>query len=160
MVTAFLLTGSNLGDRALHLRTALQLIGEQAGQVKASSRLYETAPWGKTDQPAFINQAIHLETALEPEALLETLLIIERKMGRVRNERYGPRVIDIDILLYGERCLDTPLLTLPHPELHNRRFALLPLLELDADLVHPLLGTTMKTLLHQCKDEGAATPLD
>lgn len=154
MITAYLLTGSNLGNRKDFLEEASHLLSQRVGQCKNTSSLYETAPWGKTDQPPFLNQAIQLETSLSPEELLHALLKIELELGRTRTEKYGPRTIDIDILLYGNEVIEQPELQIPHPQLANRRFALLPLVELNPQGVHPVSGMTMKALLDQCPDEG------
>jgi 2-amino-4-hydroxy-6-hydroxymethyldihydropteridine diphosphokinase len=122
------------------------------GRVTSISSLYETAAWGNTNQPAFYNQAICVETTLEPENLLARLLTIEIEMGRVREEKYGPRTIDLDILMVNDIVLDSPTLTIPHPQLHNRRFALLPLIEIAPTLLHPVLDKTMHELLLNCPD--------
>jgi 2-amino-4-hydroxy-6-hydroxymethyldihydropteridine diphosphokinase len=154
MTTAYLLTGSNLGQREEFLQKALEQISLRAGRCSGVSSLYETAPWGKTDQPSFLNQAIELETSLSPQELLNVLLEIELELGRTRQEKYGPRTIDIDILLYGNEVIQEPQLQIPHPQLGNRRFALLPLLELAPELAHPVTGISIKALLDQCPDEG------
>ena len=160
MITAYLLTGSNLGDRNEFLDKALEKIKAKAGQVLAVSSIFESAPWGKTDQPSFLNQAIKLSTALSPIDLLKVLLNIETELGRIRAEKYGPRLIDIDILLYGDLCLQEDQLQLPHPQLPNRRFALLPLLELSPELVHPESGIPFKVLLNNCPDAGSVQQLN
>lgn len=154
MTTAYLLTGSNLGNREDFLQKACALLSQRAGNCMSTSSLYETAPWGKTDQPAFLNQAIKLETNLSPQDLLQASLTIELELGRTRTEKYGPRTIDIDILLYGNEIIEQPQLQIPHPQLANRRFALLPLMELSPQLVHPITGITIKAMLDQCPDEG------
>ncbi|MFZ9694402.1 MAG: 2-amino-4-hydroxy-6-hydroxymethyldihydropteridine diphosphokinase [Chitinophagaceae bacterium] len=154
MITAYLLTGSNLGQREEFLQKAVEQISIRAGKCIGISSLYETAPWGKTDQPSFLNQAIKLETTLSPLELLTALLEIEQELGITRQEKYGPRTIDIDILLYGNEVIDTPQLQVPHPQMAQRRFALLPLLELSPQLIHPAVGISMKVLLDQCPDEG------
>ncbi len=153
MNTAFLLTGGNLGDRKETLAQAKDLIAEQCGAVVATSSLYETAAWGNADQPAFLNQALQLETTLTARQLMRRLLKLEKLMGRVRKEKYGPRIIDIDILLFNNEVHNYPLLKLPHPEMQNRRFALLPLAEIAPTMVHPVLNKTAKQLLKECKDE-------
>lgn len=154
MTTAYLLTGSNLGNRKDFLQEACDLLSQRAGKCMSTSSFYETTPWGKTDQPSFLNQAIQLETNLSPEDLLKALLKIELDLGRIRTEKYGPRTIDIDILLYGNEIIEQPQLQIPHPQLANRRFALLPLLELNPQLVHPVTGVSIKGMLDQCPDEG------
>ncbi|HEY4147994.1 MAG TPA: 2-amino-4-hydroxy-6-hydroxymethyldihydropteridine diphosphokinase [Chitinophagaceae bacterium] len=152
MNKSYLLIGGNVGNRQEYLSQAAGFIAALAGSVTRRSALYETAAWGKTDQPAFLNQALELLSDLEPAPLMETLLLIEERMGRKRLEKYGPRVIDIDILLYENAVIHTPLLTLPHPELANRRFALEPLHEIAPDYVHPLLKKTISRLLLECPD--------
>lgn len=160
MAIAYLLIGANLGDRRIQLQQAVTLIGQQAGPVTGMSSLYETAPWGKTDQPAFLNQALCITTSLSPQELLETLLRIEQQLGRIRTEKYGPRTIDIDILLYDQSCVQEEHLIIPHPELPRRRFALLPLAEIAPGYEHPILLATIDHLLLQCPDLGQATKVE
>jgi 2-amino-4-hydroxy-6-hydroxymethyldihydropteridine diphosphokinase len=150
--TAYLLTGSNMGHREALLQAAREWIEKDCGQLIQVSGLYATAAWGKEDQPAFLNQAIHIETSLSARQLLRHILKIEKKLGRVREEKYGPRVIDIDILLYEDEIHNYPLLKLPHPELPNRRFALVPLNEIAAQKIHPVSGKTIAELLAICSD--------
>jgi len=152
MNKAYLLTGGNMGNREKNLARAKKLISEQAGKVTRASALYETAAWGKTDQPSFYNQALELETTLPPKDLLKLLLEIEKKLGRQRDEKYGPRTIDIDILLYGDQIFNDPQLRIPHPELQNRRFALTPLAEIGPGLVHPVFKKSITELLAICSD--------
>lgn len=152
MNKAYLLTGGNIGQREENLARARALIGQHAGTVISASSLYETAAWGKTDQPSFLNQALEIQTTLSPEELLSRLLGIEQQIGRVRKERYGPRIIDIDMLLFGQEIHNSPQLVLPHPQLPNRRFALLPLSEIAPDLQHPVLHQTINELLKTCTD--------
>jgi 2-amino-4-hydroxy-6-hydroxymethyldihydropteridine diphosphokinase len=152
MNTAYLLIGGNLGDRAAYLEQAIKQIEALCGRITHTSSIYETAAWGNTNQPAFYNQAIQLTTSLPPETLLAQLLAIEIKMGRVRTQKYGPRTIDLDILMMDDKVLDTNTLTIPHPQLHNRRFALLPLAEIAPSLHHPILDKTVSELLINCPD--------
>ena len=152
MNRAWLLTGSNMGERENYLAAARLEIALQCGIVLQVSSIYETAAWGKTDQPAFLNQAICLETTLNARQLMRRILKIEKQLGRVREEKYGPRLIDIDILLFGDEIHNYDLLKLPHPELPNRRFALLPLAEIAGDLKHPVLQQTIHELLALCPD--------
>jgi 2-amino-4-hydroxy-6-hydroxymethyldihydropteridine diphosphokinase len=148
----FLLLGSNLGDRAENLRRASAEIGLLKCAIKKKSAIYETAPWGKNDQQDFYNQVIELETSLEPQVLLEKILAIEMKLGRVRTEQWGPRTIDIDILLFGHMIVNTTTLTLPHPGIPMRRFVLVPLTEVAPDVIHPVLNKSVKALLEECED--------
>lgn len=155
MNTAYLLTGGNLGDREKNLAAAKEHIHLQCGKIISASALYETAAWGKTDQPPFLNQALEIQTALNARQLMRRILKVEKLMGRERKEKYGPRVIDIDILLFNNERHNYPLLKLPHPEMQNRRFALLPLAEIAPGIVHPVLNKTIKKLLDECADELA-----
>ena len=152
MNKAYLLTGGNKGNRKASLEKAAELIAMRCGRILLYSSLYETAAWGKTDQPAFLNQALILETNLSPTVLMQQLLEIESRLGRIRNEKYGPRVIDIDMLLYDDLVMQTDLLTLPHPELTRRRFALEPLAEIAPALTHPVVHKTIHELLSACED--------
>lgn len=150
--SVYLLIGSNMGDRRKHLSDALWAIETKAGAIRGRSSIYETAAWGKTDQAAFYNQAIRISTFLSPAELLSQLQLIEKSLGRERKEKWGERVIDIDILFYGDRIVDMPDLTIPHPELQNRRFALMPMSEIADDLIHPKLFQTIHELLKNCPD--------
>ena len=139
--TAFVGIGSNLGDRETNLRRAIELLDEEEGiEVAAVSEIRETEPVGPVAQGPFLNGAVEVETSLPPRELLERLLSVEERLGRVRVELFGPRTIDLDLLLYGRDRLDEPGLTVPHPRLHERRFALEPLSDLDPALEIPELG--------------------
>ena len=141
MTLAFVGLGANLGDREATIGEATRLLGGRDGiRLLAVSTLRETDPVGVVDQPRFLNGAALVETDLGPRELLDVLLAIEQELGRVRNLRWGPRTIDLDLLVYGEAELEEPGLTLPHPRLHERRFALEPLAELDPALVIPGRG--------------------
>jgi 2-amino-4-hydroxy-6-hydroxymethyldihydropteridine diphosphokinase len=153
MNRAYLLTGSNLGDREQYLATARSFINEQCGTIVTASSLYETAAWGKTDQPSFLNQALEVETFLNAKQLIRRILKVEKMMGRIRDEKYGPRLIDIDILLFNNEKHNYQFLKIPHPEMQNRRFALLPLAEIAPDIIHPVLNKTIHELLKECADE-------
>jgi len=152
MSTAHLLIGGNLGDRKENLLTAISLINEQCGPLTGSSSVYETEAWGKTDQPSFLNQALEISTPLNARQLMRKILKIEKEMGRVRKEKLGPRIIDIDILLFENEIHDLRFLKIPHPEMHNRRFVLVPLAEIDPTLQHPVLKRTIAELLEECPD--------
>jgi 2-amino-4-hydroxy-6-hydroxymethyldihydropteridine diphosphokinase len=146
-VRAYVGLGANLGDREGTIRRAVTLLGEADGvDAVAVSTLRETEPWGPVAQPSFLNGVVALETELGPRPLLDLLLGIERRLGRVRSERWGPRTIDLDLLLYGDTVVDEAGLTLPHPRLHERRFALEPLAELAPDAVVPGRGTVEELL--------------
>ncbi len=153
MPKLYLLLGGNLGDRIVYLRQASESIGAQVGGITAASKLYETAAWGKTDQPNFLNQVLEVQTEQPPEQVLQTINHIEQELGRVRQEHWGARVIDIDILFYDQLVLQTQRLTIPHPQLHLRRFTLLPLAEIAPELMHPVLGKNIDQLLEDCPDE-------
>jgi 2-amino-4-hydroxy-6-hydroxymethyldihydropteridine diphosphokinase len=146
LTKAYIGLGSNLGDRRENLRRAIAELGE-LGTLRVSS-IRETDPVGVTDQPRFLNAAVELETDLPPRELLDRLLAIERRVGRDRlhEERWGPRIIDLDLLLYADEVVEEPGLTVPHPRLHERRFVLEPLDELAPDLVLPH-GRAIKDLL-------------
>ncbi len=155
MNRAYLLTGGNMGNREENLATARALIAAHCGQISKASSLYETAPWGKTDQPAFLNQALAIDTLLNARQLMRRILKAEKLMGRVREEKYGPRIIDIDILLFNNETYNYHFLKLPHPEMQNRRFVLLPLAEIAPHIIHPVLNKTITQLLDECPDELA-----
>lgn len=148
----FLLLGANLGEREVTLKQAVELISKQIAPVTAQSHLYETAPWGVIDQPAFLNQVIKIETELSPIKVLDQTLKIEKQLGRERRLRWGARIIDIDILYYADLVLADSDLYLPHPRMHERRFTLIPLAEIAADFVHPILKKTNQELLNECTD--------
>ena len=154
MNRAYLLIGGNLGDREKNFAMAKTYLEQYCGSVVQSSSLYETAAWGKTDQPSFLNQAVEMETDLSAGNLMAHVLEIEKLMGRERKEKYGPRVIDIDILLFNDEQYDLPFLKIPHPELPNRRFALTPLAQIAPNLLHPGLTKSIDQLLKECADKS------
>jgi len=144
--------GSNLGNKHNYITKAIKFISklENVEITKTSSRI-ETAPYGKTDQPDFINCVIELETDLLPEALLKKCLDIENQLGRIRSEKWGPRTIDIDLLFYEDKIINTELLVLPHPQLHKREFVLNSLNELCPNLIHPILNKKIKDIFVELK---------
>ncbi|WP_282779791.1 2-amino-4-hydroxy-6-hydroxymethyldihydropteridine diphosphokinase [Phaeodactylibacter xiamenensis] len=158
MKRVFLHTGSNQGDRLRNLKLAASALKETVGPILHFSRIFETAAWGVRDQPDFLNQALELETALDPIGLLNTVLEIELDMGRVRIQKWGQRLIDIDILYYGDIIWESDQLTLPHPHLHERNFVLAPLLDIAPDFVHPRLKKTTRELRSLCNDALPALP--
>lgn len=149
---AYLLTGGNLGNRAESLKNAVAMIAENAGNVLQLSSLYETAAWGTKDQPDYLNQAVFLETKQTASDLLHTLLNIEKQLGRFRQEKYGARVIDIDILFFNNEIVKEHDLIIPHPHIQNRRFVLVPMVEIAPEYCHPILNKTMAELLEVCPD--------
>ena len=151
--SAYLLLGSNLGDRETNLGLARSLIGNSVGIILQSSKIYESAAWGKEDQPDFLNQVIKIQTTLNPHALLEKLIWAETSLGRLREIKWGERIIDIDILFYENEIVEDKALTIPHPGIPKRRFTLLPLNEIAPSLVHPELKKTMTELLDECPDK-------
>ena len=152
MNEAYLLTGGNRDDRTAYLTMAAELIASRCGRITHRSALYETAAWGFEDQDPFLNQALRIETEMDAPELMTALLRIEHELGRVRGEKYGPRTIDIDILLYNDLILSTEGLTLPHPRMAERRFVLVPLNDIAPQLLHPLLNKTVSVLLEECGD--------
>jgi 2-amino-4-hydroxy-6-hydroxymethyldihydropteridine diphosphokinase len=148
----FLLLGSNLGDRKLYLQQAIMHIAYDIAPTLKISSVYETQSWGKTDEPDYLNMVIELETELSADVILEKVLAIELVMGRKREEKWGSRIIDIDILYYNSEVIDKPGLVIPHPELHKRRFTLEPLAEIAPDFFHPVLNKTSLQLKNELKD--------
>ncbi len=151
----FIALGSNLGDRKRHLDQAVQFLATAPGfRLVRRSRVYETTPVGPVAQGPYLNAVIEVSVVHPPRRVLEALLAYETLSGRVRKERWGPRVIDLDILLFGEARIDEPGLHIPHPELANRRFVLVPLAELEPDLVVPGTNATVASLLSRLPDDG------
>ena len=148
MERVFIALGSNIGDRAANIKKAVDLIAASgAVTVVRSSHLYETRPWGVEDQPDFINAVIEVRTTLAPAALLAHLKGVEAQMGRVATERWGPRIIDADIIFYGARVVMEEGLSIPHARMRERAFVLVPLCECAPTLIHPVVGRTIKELL-------------
>jgi len=157
MNTAILLIGGNLGDRIGHLQQATQLIARNAGEIIKVSALYETAPWGNVEQPDYLNQALQIATPLAALPLMHTLLETERQIGRIRQHKWGARVIDIDMIFYNDDIINLPDLKIPHPRMQNRQFVLVPLNEIVPGHIHPVLHQSVKELLATCPDLLPAT---
>lgn len=160
MGSVFLLLGSNLGERFANLFEARQQISRQVGKIVTASGIYRTAAWGNETQPDFYNQAIEIEPLAEPHETLLRLLAIEKTMGRVRNEKWGSRVIDIDVLLWGNDHVELPDLIIPHLHLQDRKFALVPLVEIAPEMIHPVLKRTITQLLTECTDTLSVSRVD
>jgi 2-amino-4-hydroxy-6-hydroxymethyldihydropteridine diphosphokinase len=152
MNSVYLLIGGNMGDRMDYLQRAKEAIGKNTGTILKASAIYETEAWGLTNQEKFLNQAVMIDSQLKPKDLLHSLLQIEEQLGRKRDLRYGPRIIDIDILFYGDEIVHEPHLEIPHPEVQNRRFALQCLDDIAPNFIHPLLHKTIAQLLFECSD--------
>lgn len=148
----FLATGSNMGDRRKNLEAALILIGESIGRLLEWSSIYETAAWGKLDQPDFYNQVVKVATALDANETMKKILEIEKQMGRRRTYKYAPRQIDIDILFFNSDIILSEGLEIPHPMIQNRNFVLAPLVEIAPAFVHPALGKSILALSKECSD--------
>ena len=160
MNTAYLLLGSNLGNRESYLSQAIKLIEKSTGIVIAKSSIYNTKAWGNTEQNDFLNQVVCVKTKLSAEELLQIILGIEKELGRTRSQspvasrqKWQPRIIDIDILFFNQHICTSTHLHIPHPHLHERRFALIPLAEIAGELIHPVLKKNIKQLLAECKDK-------
>jgi 2-amino-4-hydroxy-6-hydroxymethyldihydropteridine diphosphokinase len=149
----YLALGSNLGNRAANLKEAINSLSPQM-EVKAKSKVYETPPWGYTEQEKFYNQVLRVQTYLEPEPLLKHLKRLEVALGRKASFQNGPRVIDIDILFYDDRVVNTPVLDIPHPHVHERGFVLLPLMDIAPDYVHPVKQRSVREMLAGCDLRG------
>jgi len=149
----FIALGTNLGDRLSNLTNALASLHPDFERAR-SSRIYETPPWGHADQPAFLNMALHARTDLGPSEALARLKQIEVEMGREQTFRWGPRLIDLDILFYDDLVIDSPPLIVPHPRLHERAFVLVPLMDIAPDLAHPVLGRSIRQILTAVDPSG------
>ena len=153
MNQVYLQLGSNLGARENFLQTARDFISEELGLIEEISKIYESTPWGVDGQGCFLNQVLLLSTSIGPHDLLKLILTIEKKIGRIRIEKWGERVIDIDILLYNNDIIETIDLCIPHKYLSKRRFVLIPLCEIAENLNHPKYNKTILELLNECIDE-------
>lgn len=152
MKDVYLLIGGNMGDRMAYFAESKKRIGETCGTIASQSFIYETEAWGLSDQAAFLNQALCIQSAKDPESLIHAILRIEESLGRKRQIKYGPRLIDIDIIFYSDAVIRLPHLTVPHPQVQNRRFALQCLNDIAPDFLHPLLKKTVRQLLAECPD--------
>lgn len=152
MITIYLHTGTNIGDRAANLSYARQLVTERIGSILKASSIYETEAWGLEEQADFYNQALEVTTDLSPEKLLQQTKQIEQDMGRQKEIRWGKRLIDVDILFYGQEVIHTEKLKIPHAEMANRNFVLIPMLELQPELEHPILKKTIEEIYWESKD--------
>lgn len=151
---AYLLLGGNLGNREENLDQAIDLIGKGIGEIEALSSRYETAAWGKTDQPSFLNQAVAVKTRLSAVQVLEKALEIEQVLGRVRKDKWGERLIDIDLILFGNEVIDiADKLQVPHPHMQNRKFVMMPLAEIAPEIVHPVSGKTILEITENISDQ-------
>jgi len=146
--------GSNLGDRLANIRKAIELMKEEGIEIMKESSIYETEPVGYKEQGWFLNSVVKARTQFSPQGLWKRLEKIEKLMGRKREIKWGPRIIDLDILFYGTKVLNGKQLQIPHPELHKRRFVLLPLEEIAPELVHPVLNKTIKEILGELRDNS------
>jgi 2-amino-4-hydroxy-6-hydroxymethyldihydropteridine diphosphokinase len=160
MKLIYLSLGSNLGVREQHLDHAVQLIGSRVGRIEAVSPYYKSPAWGFASENWFCNCCLSLRSQLQPIPLLDQLLEIEKKMGRERRGKaYSDRIIDIDLLLYGDRRMEHSRLSLPHPSMGDRRFVLLPLADIAPDLLHPVSGISISQMLQDCSDQSEVTPM-
>lgn len=150
--TYFILLGTNLGNKVENLECARKLIHSELGKIARESSIYRTAPWGRSDQDFFLNQVIMVETHQLPQDAITICLDIEKKMGRVRHAKWTERIIDVDILYISDEVVNLPQLTVPHREIQNRRFTLVPLVQIAPDHQHPTLRKTNKELLETCPD--------
>ena len=162
MTRCYILFGSNQGDSKALLRRSCTLINNRCGKLIERSSAYRSEPWGFESDHWFLNVLLVLETELDPDTLMDRLMEIEKMLGRIRHpekEGYCSRTVDLDILYYGDRIIRTEKVTAPHPRLHERRFALVPLCELIPDFIHPVFGLSQKRLLEICPDQGEVVPI-
>ena len=152
MNAAYLLIGGNLGDRLFFLAAAQEKMKQKGIVVSRQSSIYETEPWGISDQPSFLNQVLEVSTILTPKALLDQLLLVEQELGRVRTQKNGSRTIDIDILYFENEKINLPGLHIPHERIAIRKFVLIPLSELIPDFIDPAVGKSVNSMLQNCQD--------
>lgn len=152
MNIVYLLIGGNLGDRLKNMAVAKNILEQKIGLIKKSSSLYETAPWGFKNQPDFLNQVLIIKSNLSADEIMHTILSIEKTMGRLRTNKNAPRIIDIDILFFNKEIINKPNLIIPHPQITNRKFVLIPLNELSPGFIHPSQNKNIKSLLSTCSD--------
>ncbi|NQX39597.1 2-amino-4-hydroxy-6-hydroxymethyldihydropteridinediphosphokinase [Pedobacter steynii] len=156
----YLLLGSNLGDREMLLTEAVEQIGNRVGPVFSRSSVYETAAWGKADQPSFLNMAVGVNTMLSPLEVLQEVLAIEEELGRVRKEKWGSRLIDIDVILFADQIVNIgEQLQIPHPQMQYRRFVLEPLTEIAGEVIHPILQKSVSEILGILDDNLTVTKI-
>ncbi len=147
--------GSNLGDRQNHLKRGIECLKQEKIMIVDQSSIYETSPWGVESQDMYLNQVIELETEISPKELIEICQNCERKVGRNSDQGHmQARVLDIDIVFYGDQIISNPEIEIPHPRMHQRMFVLIPLLELDEDFVHPVSGKAVWELYNECRDDS------
>jgi len=151
--TVYLSLGTNIGNRAENLKQAITSLSPQM-RVKKKSKVFETPPWGYTDQEPFLNQIVKVTTYLDPEPLLKHLKRLEVALGRKATFRYGPRLIDLDILFFDDLVLSTPILTIPHPHVHDRGFVLVPMMDIAPDHMHPVMKKSIREMIALCNTEG------
>jgi len=156
MTKVFILLGSNLGDKFVLINKAINLLVLEAGELITASDIFFSAPWGYDSTNHFYNAVIQMETNLNPDELLQKCIEIEQKLGRKEKEKpeYEDRIIDIDILFYGQQIIHLPDLTIPHPRMHLRKFTLLPLRQIAPDFIHPIFQKSISQLLNECEDDS------
>lgn len=149
----YLSLGGNLGNTIEIFQNSMEILTKKVGKITQISSLYQTAAWGPIPQNDFINQVIEVETKLSAQELMDILLEIELQQGRVRQERWGPRTLDLDIIFFGEQLISTENLEIPHPRMEDRKFVLIPMVEINPNLIHPISRKSIRQILLECKDE-------
>ena len=149
----YLSLGGNLGNTIEIFQNSREILTKKVGKITQLSSLYQTAAWGPIPQNDFINQVIEVETKLSAQELMDVLLEIELQQGRVRQERWGPRTLDLDIIFFGEQLISTENLEIPHPRMEDRKFVLIPMVEINPNLIHPISRKSIRQILLECKDE-------